>query len=135
MQVFTSLADCSIVHWTAQVSYVEVYNEAFHDLLAPVPADLKLEEVRWVSLAGVQRATQACSAPLSLIVPWEAGFQLGCQRFSRQPDSLEWYEAVISGMRLPQGICSHLPDALAQHQAGYQRTLTPAPGLKAAPGK
>ena len=122
MQVFTSLADRSIVHWTAQVSYVEVYNEAFHDLLAPVPADLKLEEVRWVSFAGVQRATQACSAPLSLISlgswrpSWVGGTKAGI--------STAWNEAVISGMRLPQGICSHLPDALARHQAGCQHART-----------
>ena len=68
MQVFTALtSDCSIVHWTAQVSYLEVYNEAFHDLLASSPVDLKLEEVRWVDHAGMQRAAQACSAPQSIL--------------------------------------------------------------------
>lgn len=48
-QMFGSLtADPSLAHWSVRVSYVEVYNEAFHDLLGTGASrpELKLEEFK-----------------------------------------------------------------------------------------
>ena len=48
-QVFETLrGDASLAHWSVRASYVELYNEAFHDLLNPSAArpELRLDEFK-----------------------------------------------------------------------------------------